>query len=271
MKKKIGLSIFSLLLLSACTGGSSLSAEEILQKSSETMEELASYQITSSAEQQMTSAEEEDVYVTTETIMHLTQQPLTFKEEASIQMTGGVDSLSYTSYFHEEEGLFIEDPMLGGWVQLPEEHLEEILAMTNSQLHPEEQLQLFQEYVSDVELETTEEDYIIHLQGETLELQEIMEHLGGAAMENFDEMMEMLEEVEINSFDFTAHIDKESYYQKEASIILSLTFTENGETMDMEQTTEMSLNNFNEIEEITIPEDVLNNAEKLDEGMVGTE
>lgn len=267
MKKTLGISIGSLLLLSACAESSSLSAEEILQKSSEKMEELTSYQINSTAEQQMKADGEEDVHVTTETVMQLTQEPLSFKEEASIQMTGGADMLSYTSYFHEAEGLFIEDPMIGGWIRLPEENQEEILAMTDSQVHPEEQLQLFQEYVSEVELETTEEEYIIHLQGETLELQEIMEQLGGATMENFDEMMEMLDEVEINSFEYTANIDQKTYFQKEASIVLSLTFTENGETMDMEQTTEMTMSNFNEIEEIEIPVEVIDTAEELDGGM----
>ncbi|PRO64295.1 DUF6612 family protein [Alkalicoccus urumqiensis] len=250
----------ALLLLSAC---GSEDVESILLDSTETMEEVESYRAEANVEQSMQMGEDA-MDISTSSMMEITQSPLAFYEETTMSMMGEEEAMSYTSYFHEEDGFFMEEPVMGSWMQIPEEEMENILAAADMQMNPEQQLEQMQEYVSSVEMEETDGEYIIHLSGEELDMQELMQQFSGD-MEGVDEMMDMMEEVDVQQFNYTVHIDKETKHQTAATIEMTMEMTMMDQTTTMDQTVDMTMYDFNEVEDIVVPEEVINEAVPVDE------
>ncbi len=263
MKKAAGLTLPIALLLTACgAADDGMSTEEILTRSAEAMENVSSYAVSSEVDQTMeTGAETMDF--ATNSRMEVTQNPLAYHEVTEMTMMGEAEEMEFTSYFHEDHGFYLQDPLMGGWMQLPDEAREDMMAMAEIQMNPEDQLEQFQEHVSDIEVETTDDEYIIHLSGKNLDVEEMMEQVGG--MDGMGEMMDVMEDVDIQEFDYTIHIDSDTFYQTAASISMSMTMDMMGETTSMDQAVDMTMDSFDEIGEITIPPEVLEEAEQIDE------
>lgn len=263
-----------LLVLSACgeetTSEDGMSIDEVLNESIEAMESIESYSMVMDMNQIMDMGEEGEMEIDSSSDMSLTMDPMTFVQNTSMDMgdmgMGEEMDMEYLSYFSEEEGFFVEDPMVGEWMKLPEDFMDEILAMSDMPLSPEDQLKPFQDHISDLSLEETDSSYIINLEGDGLDVAELIDQLGGIGAGGMDEMLEeLMEGVEIDSLDYEITIDKDTFFQTEASINMVMTMDIMGQLITTDQHTHMTLSDFNEIDPVEIPEDVLDNATEMSE------
>ncbi|WP_147804472.1 DUF6612 family protein [Alkalicoccus halolimnae] len=262
MKKTLFLSASAAFLLTACGAEeASLSAEQVLTESAEAMGNVDSYTVTTNMDQSMEMAGEESMDYQTISRLELTKNPLTYTEKTEMTMADGAEKLAFTSYFHEEQGFFLEDPLLGGWVKLPEETHEEMLALAGLQMSPEEQLNQLQEFVEETKIEETNSEYILSLSGENFDVQQLMEQVSGLG--EMEEMGEVMEDVEIQQFDYTVHIEKESFRQTGAAIDMGMLMDTMGQMSAMEQTITMEMKNFDSIDPISIPAEVIEEAEEV--------
>ncbi|RKL64990.1 hypothetical protein CR203_23230 [Salipaludibacillus neizhouensis] len=175
-----------LLALSACgeetTSEGGMSVEEVLNESIGAMESIENYSLEMDMNQMMDMGEEGEVNIDSSSEMSLSMEPMTFVQTTSMDMGDmGLEEnmdMKYLSYFSEEEGFFVEDPMTESWTKLPEEFMEDMLAMSDLQMSPEEQLKPFEEYISHLSLEETDSTYIIDLKGEDVDLSKLIDQLG---------------------------------------------------------------------------------------------
>jgi hypothetical protein len=262
MKIPLFLFTFTAFLLSACGAEEeSLSAEQVLAESAEVMGNVESYTVITNMDQSMEMAGEESMDYQTISRLELTNNPLAYTEKTEMTMADGAEELAFTSYFHEEQGFFLEDPLLGGWIKLPEETHEEMLALAGLQMSPEEQLLQFQEFVEETKMEETNSEYILSLSGENFDVKQLMEEVSGIG--DMEQMLEVMEDVEIQRFDYTVHIEKESFLQTEAAINMGMLMDIMGQMSAMEQSITMEMENFNSIEPISIPAEVIEEAEEM--------
>ncbi|SDC10600.1 hypothetical protein SAMN05421734_104152 [Pelagirhabdus alkalitolerans] len=284
MKKKriIGFVVIVLMLILAACGEQSESgesAEDILKESQEVMQELESYAVEMDMNQHIDMGEEsaEGMVVHAESFMEITLDPMSFKQESIMDLSeveglAGTETdetkMRYLSYFHEEEGMFMEDPEIGNWMKFPESYSNEMFTMSGMQMNPEEQLQFLEQYVTDLSLEEDDEYYHITLMTEEIHMDELMEDLQGLNTD-VPRLEEGIESsfgmMELKELDYSITISKDSYYQTEGRMNMVMAVDAMGQAITSEEETHIVMSQFNEIDAVSIPQDVLDNAEEMDD------
>ena len=268
MKKVLSLTVAGILLIftTACNNSEATSTEDILNKSMQAMEELTSYSMVTESHQVLGMTGEDNIDISTHAEVDLLLDPLTFYQHTSMDlgMLGG--EMVYDTYFSEEYGLFMEDPGSGDWAKFPDTLIDEFLNLTEAQLSPEEQLKPLQDYISHLTLTTLDNHYVINLTGEGKEMEELVDQLSGMTADGMEEMLtQMMTEMDIKSLEYEIFIDKETFYYTEANIFIEMNLEVMEETIQVQQTSTMTFNNFNELDDLVIPEDILKNASELTE------
>ncbi|WP_096436643.1 DUF6612 family protein [Alteribacter populi] len=253
------------LLAVACSAESDdgLTAEDILLKSEEAMEELSSYSMTMTTTQEM-SAEGDTQELEVDSEVDMLMEPLTMFQSMSMQFFGM--DVSYDSYFSEEHGFFMEDPMGGEWMKLSDGFTEELMSISDMQMSPEEQLKPFKDNLEEVSIETEEDHYVITLKGDGLDMDTMKEQVAGITGEGMDDMLgEAFDSMEVHDLEYELFIDRETFYNTEANIFMDTTVDDGINGFDMKQSVHLLMHSFNELDDLEIPADILENAEEVDE------
>ncbi|SES12987.1 DUF6612 family protein [Salisediminibacterium halotolerans] len=285
MKKyyTMGLTGLTVITLAACNnnvtdGGED--PEEILNQSMEAMDNLDSYGIDMATSQSISTEGEDEAGdgefgIETTTEMDMTLDPLSFSQTMTMNLpemedeaNEETDDMTYLSYFHEDEGFFMEDSTTDTWFQLEDDMMEDYLMITDQQVSPDDQLQVLEDHISDISMDESDSAYVITLETEEMNMQELMEDLDGMGMDGMDGMdemfTEMFEETDIESMNFQVSIDKDTYYQTESLVELSMKMDMMGQSIQTSQENTIMYRDFDEIDEIEIPQDVIDSAEQTD-------
>ncbi len=265
LKKVMPVSMVTLLAVAGATPAlaDDMSATDVLQKSNEAMSSLDSYSSKTMMEITMpdiTTGESITIPINTEE--DVTFNPFAMHQIVTTSTPDGEETLE--SYW-TEEGFYQEDPV-EGWVKLPSElteGLDELMAMTTAG----DQVAQAEALGEDMTVEDTGDAYQLNYEGDGEALME-------AVLASFESMMGeedasmsmegMMEEINFNDISYEMTVEKETFYLTEMSMYIDMDISAEGESMNMIQNMEMSISNFNGVEPITVPEDVLNNAVPLE-------
>ncbi|PYZ97046.1 hypothetical protein CR205_00090 [Alteribacter lacisalsi] len=269
MKKAVLAScVTGAVLFTAACGAESddgLTVEEILTQSEEAMEELSSYSMDMEMLQEMSMDDDTmDINMTSEA--QVLMDPLVLYQHASMDMMGM--PFSYDSYFSEEHGFFMEDPMSGEWLKLPDEFTDEMMAMADIQTSPEDQFDIFRENLEEVDVETDEEEdrYIVTIKGDGVDNEAMKEQLMGFMDGDMGQLMgDALDSMEIHSYEYEIFIDRDTFYTTEANVFMDMTMDDGVNETAMKQTTHMLFGGFNEYDDLEVPANVIENAEEISE------
>ncbi|MCP3028922.1 DUF6612 family protein [Halobacillus sp. A5] len=237
------------------------SASEILQKSNEAMTELESYSSETSMEQTMMIAGE------TVTTNSVAEQDITLDPFAMYQVTTAStpeeDEMQLESYW-TEDGFFQEDPE-EGWIELPSEGLDELRSLAMA----EDQVEQAEELAENMNVEDQGDTYLLTYEGDGEALMEESQEMFSQGMGEEDSAMmeDMLGEMTINEMSYEVTIDKENHYMTHLMMDIDMDMEMEGETTTSEQSIEMTLDNFNGVDEITVPQEVMDEAVPLEDEM----
>ena len=150
--------------------------------------------------------------------------------------------------FVKDNTMFIQNPVDNNWVKqaLPKEVAEQFKNITNNNI---DNYELFKDNLDKIDIKEKGDNYIIFIVKDTDFLKE--------AMEKQNSNMGILgqgETFEVNNITMEYVVDKETYLTK--SSIISFETKLQGQDMKISTNTEFS--NINNIQEITIPEEVFN-------------
>ncbi|OES46240.1 DUF6612 family protein [Domibacillus iocasae] len=67
----------------------------------------------------------------------------------------------------------------------------------------------------------------------------------------------------IEKVDYTINIDKETFETTTVDMIMDTTMEMEGETMQINQVMNADYSNYNDVETITVPEDIVNSAQEM--------
>lgn len=238
------------------------SLEDIFSESIAAMEELESYSMEMEMVQELSAPSEESMTIKMTTVSQVQQNPLLMFQKMTADM--GIEEVAYESYFSEEDGFFMEDPMIGEWMKLPDELVSEMMDI-EKQMSPEDQLKPLQEFISDLSLTADDDSYMISIKGEDVDIEAIFEQISDLYEEELLGIDGLMPEMRIDKLDYEIMIDKETMYQTEANISISLFMEFMGEEMTTNQNIHLKLANFNELDTIDIPEEILKNAVEMSE------
>ncbi|MEB1806632.1 MAG: hypothetical protein LPK26_04975 [Bacillaceae bacterium] len=242
-----------------------ISVDEIIQKSIKAMNKLESYTMEMNNEQELEMPGQEAFQMNMTMVADITMEPLRLYQKMTMAgLEESVDVIETESYF-TEDGMFVKDSMQDGWMRFPEEFSQDILEVSQQQLNAEEQLKVFQQFAEDTELTEDDTHYILTVQGSddnfkamAHETMGFMQEAGASAM--LDELLGMME---VQTFNYVIYIDKETFYQTKMDVEMHMSMTIEDETMMTIQRMTGVISNFNNVGDITIPQDVLDSAEEF--------
>ncbi|MCG1020397.1 DUF6612 family protein [Sutcliffiella horikoshii] len=241
-----------------------LTAEDVLQKSTEAMAELSSYSMEMVSDQEISMAGEDTIKMVTTTTTDMSLNPMAMYQVTSIEDADGMmESMDNESYF-SEAGFFVYDSMAGQWFKMPEEFTAELNAMSEMQTNPAEQLEMLKAYSDDMTM--TEEDghYVLNFEGSGEQFNEMAGMIGGMMGDDMGGMMEeMLSMMTVNQLSYIVHVDKETFYQTKVLVNMDMEMDIEGEKVSSIQSVDSTLSNFDEVGEITVPQDVIDNAQEI--------
>ncbi|MFS1517530.1 DUF6612 family protein [Bacillus sp. SCS-151] len=249
-----------ILLLAACSS-SDADVNDLFNKSMEAAKDLNSFSVDMVMDQTI-EVGTESMPQNMEIYLDMVQEPLTMYQQMSISM-GDMMNIDTESYF-TDEGFFMYDSMSNMWQKLPSEQFENIMQMADNQQSPINSLKQMEKFVDDFELIEEDSQYIFKLSSTDEKMKDLItsmipqDQLAGAGMA--DDIDQLMENMTISTLEYEITIDKETYYPKNISMIMDSTMTMEGETVGFYQEMTGEYSNFNEVNEISVPDEVINTA-----------
>lgn len=282
MKKVIALCLVSLLVLalSACnstaeptTGKevnnkSELTLQEVYEKAIERQNTLESVSAVIKMNQKIElndGTEAFEMGSSADMTMDMVSEPLAMYVDGAMTMadpaTGenmNVDMEMYMS----EEGFFMHDPETKQWMKLPSEQFAAIAGQTVNQVNASEQLKQFESFIEDFTFEQTETEYVLKLNAASDKFSEfILEQMQVTEMMGVtEEEQKIVENMKFDNINYVIKIDKETFDIHAMDTIFDITIDVEGKSMKVATDAKIAFNNFNEVEAIKIPQEVIDQA-----------
>ncbi|WP_079478390.1 DUF6612 family protein [Halobacillus salinus] len=268
MKKRIALIglLAMTIVLAACSAEEAQELEEVFSKATEASENLDNFAMEVVSEQTFETDVEEGssplptgVPITTTLDSEIQMDPMAFHQTIEMDMMGNTEMEQY----YTEEGLFIKPSEQEGWLKAPEEMMEQLNALSSKQQTPVEQLKQVEDYIDEFNMETEDSNYVLSFSSSGEDVQKMLEDTMSDMLPEGIFPEDMMESVTINSINYEYTIDKESYYPKHMVVDMNMTIEQDGEKVTIDQSMEGSYSKFNEVGEITVPEEVIQNAQEM--------
>lgn len=239
-------------------------AASILEESNKAMMELESYSSETMMEQTVTDPMMEggSFTTTTHSMEDVIMNPFSMKQTATTSMDGEETTLD--SYW-TEDGFYQQD-VDGSWIKMDETFtgdINELIAMSQSGAQMEQTAALGE----DMSVEDTGDSYVLTYEGEGDELLESAEEMLTSIMpeeETGTMAAAIFEDITVNDLQYVMTVDKETHYMTETTMDLDMDLSIEEQSMNIVQSLDMTVSNFNGVDEIVVPEDVVNNAVPMD-------
>ena len=255
--KMLFAAVAMLIFLAACNSESASNltdAEDVLKQSLEAMEGLQSYSMKMESEQTMTVNDEEEVKMFMTVDAEMMIDPIAFYQKLSMESDIPMMGAFETEMYLIDDTIYVFEPMMDEWMELPMEMAEELGGLAEMQLSPDQQLAMLRNFVDDIEMTENNNEYILKLAGEGTDFMEIAQVFGGVGTEGFDEMLEMFSQLDLNFVEYEIFIDKETLYQTKLNMTMDMTMGMDGEIVRTVQSMNATITGYNEVEEIVLPE-----------------
>jgi hypothetical protein len=282
MKNKLFLAAtsLSLLTIAACgdtatpTSGvkdeSNLTLQEVYNKAIERQQSLKSVHAKLEMDQVTElTMEGQTMQITSSSnlTMDLTQDPLSLYTNGTMDMNMGEEKLSMPleMYMTEQDGFFFYNGDTKQWLKLPENQQELLLQQTGAQADASEQLEQLKPFIEDFTFKQDNDSYLLTL---VIEGEKFKEFILSQMNNSLGDMSEVDEEVLSNmSFEDSKYeivIGKDTFDTKEIDLDLTIVLDIEGQTTKVESDTKVEYSKFDEVKQISIPEEVKKNAVSSD-------
>jgi len=270
MKKWIvGLMTILLLLLVACSDPESsdkveseMSADEVYEKSMEQVDTLESAAFNMKLDQTMDMGGEDKVTTKADVTGEMIEDPFIVNKDGSVTMeseTVGKMEINIEMYA-QDDVVYVYEDMFNNWMKGTMDDLGDIGLEIGEEQSPFSPIEDLEQYIEEFTFEQTNDTYDFTLETDQEKFKElIVEKLQGMQMQ-VDGSEDISDVFEIDKLHYDFSIDKETFNMLAFTIDFDITITENNETATVESVIEAEFSDFNTIEEITIPEEVIDEA-----------
>lgn len=247
-----------------------MTLEEVYSKALEKNNEIESVKSSAVLNQAVTMGTEATINTVSEIDMSLTNSPLTVHQINTTKMTGeeAAEEQSFTvESYMTEEGFFMQDPSSGGWVKLPSEMSEQLLQMNESQSNPASELETLEAYIEDFTFEQDDDSFILTLNASGEKFSDMLIEQTGELMPDLGLGIPAESLFQNTTFEdvlYVITIDKESFLIESLDLDMTMNMKFAEESMKMEQKLESEYTDYNEVEKIEVPQEVIDSAEEIE-------
>ena len=257
-----------------------LTADDVLERSLDAAEELESAEMTVDMNQTM-EAPDEEASLTTQTTSEaqIIMDPLTMYQTGTITVDMGEESEEQEMEIYlSDNDVYMYDTMEESWIKM-----DAGLAQMDqlNQQDPVEQLEMMERFTDEMDMEETEDEYILKITGDGDELLEFTEEMASEFMD--EELMQQMEQEGVDIFEsmnidnvyYEIYIDNETFDTNKLDMSMELAIEVEGESLHLTQASTTEYTGINTVDSIEIPEEVeeeaidvmeeLENMEELEE------
>src|SRR5690606_18659556 len=135
---------------------------------------------------------------------------------------------------------------------------DQLLQLSDQQTNPMAELEKLQEFVEDITLEENEDSYTLKLSASGEGFNElIQETITQALPEGMTSDAEVLQNINISAVEYEIIIDKETFFPSNMNISMDMEMTIEEETIHLSQQVSGEYQDYNTLDEITIPQEVI--------------
>lgn len=236
-----------------------LTAQDIYDKTMDASEDIKGFSVKMDMEQEM-SFEGETIKLDSAMDTDMTMDPMTMYQKMTMTVEG--DDVVSETYF-TEEGMYILEPYTGWWIKYPDEEVQPILEQAGEGNAPMSELQQLEDFADDIKLKEEDKYYVLTLKADSGEkftelIQQTLEQtMPEELLEDPDVYDAFMNNFTINSMEYEIVIDKETYYPVEVNMDMDMDVTAEGETVKMVQSVKAVYSDYNNVDEIVIPQEAL--------------
>ncbi|WP_203340478.1 DUF6612 family protein [Planococcus beijingensis] len=248
---------------------SELTAEEVYTKSMEASEEITSLHADIVTDQVMAMQPDGMVInMKMDSAMDMTTEPLAFHQTAETSMVSedieNTNPMSMEMYF-TDQGLYMYEETMATWLKMPDDSIEDLKGLADQQTaDPSQQLEELADFQDDFTFEQTADEYILTLDASGEKIQELMAQQLEKTLGQMElEAQTALEDMTIHSVNYVINVDKETFLTNSLDVKMDMDMNIEGESMNIKSDIQADYSKYNEIEAITIPAEVLEQAQEI--------
>lgn len=238
-----------------------LTAQDVYDETMAASKDIKSFSVKMDMEQEL-SFEGDTVKLNNAIDTDMTIDPMTMYQKMT--MTAEGDEIVSETYF-TDEGMYILDPYTGWWIKYPDEEIQPILEQAGEGNAPISELQQLEDFAEDITLKEEDKYFVLTLKADSGEKftefiqQTLEETMPEALLEMPDVYDAFMNNFKINNMEYEIVIDKETYYPVEVNMEMDMEVTAEGETFKMVQLVKALYTDYNNVDEIAIPQEALDN------------
>ena len=207
--------------------------------------------------------------MTIDSAMDLVAEPLAFHQKAETAIESDDienDNPTFMEMYLTEEGLFLYEVSMDMWLKMPDENVEDMKALADQQTaNPREQLEELAAFKDEFTLEQNEEAYILELDASGEKFRALMDEQLQKTLGQMELETPISEEdLDIHSVHYQLHIDKETFLADSLALDTEMDVRIDEETMAVQSDVKADYSKYNEIQKISLPEEVLQQAEEIE-------
>nr|WP_232426151.1 DUF6612 family protein [Cytobacillus praedii] len=241
---------------------SELTLEEVMNKSTEASEGLKSFSVKMDLTQDMTDQGELNVQTTSVIDMNIVTEPMAYYQKMKMSMGEEAESFETESYF-SEAGMFFYEPSTSQWMKFPQEMTDTFLQMSGQQSNPGEELKKLQQFVEDFTFEQDSNNYILKLKASGEKFNDFIKETAVQQLPPEMSAEDALSGMKINAVEYEILVDKKTFYPVELNMDMDLEMTIEGQTIAMKQKMNGQYSNYNSVDAITVPQEVIDSAVEM--------
>ncbi|MBU8905953.1 copper amine oxidase N-terminal domain-containing protein [Desertibacillus haloalkaliphilus] len=176
-----------------------------------------------------------------------------------------------TESYYTEDGFYSYNEFIDTWIKFEGEFYEDLIQLSDMQLDPTAQLEMIDKYFDDYRVWDEGDIYRMTVtmseDGYQEMLDEILELLFAGLEDDFLGEMggELYDQLRINDMSYTFTFDKETLYPLDYEAQADLEISIEGENMQIIQSMTGSYSNINQVEEIVVPDEVLEAVQSIED------
>ncbi|AOV06615.1 DUF6612 family protein [Sporosarcina ureilytica] len=241
---------------------SELTLEEVFQKAQEASEGIKSMHADMSMIQNISSPEADvEMDNNIKMKMDIVQEPFSMYQIMEMEIVG--EGSMKTEMYLTEAGFYMKDPDSGTWMKLPNEGYEDLAAAMTTGEDVTVDYSSLKEFIDDFKFEQNDNEYVLKLKASGDKFNKLIQEeiaSTGLLEDLSEEELEALDDVKIHELEYEIFINKETFETTAFNIVMDMEMSAEGETVQIKQEIQSKLSRINEIDEITVPQEVLDNA-----------
>jgi len=246
---------------------SELTLEEVMTKSMEASESVKSFAVKMDMTQEMSATEQTEAIDMDSTIdMKVVTNPMTLYQKMDMNMNeAGAENTYTTETYFSPDGIFVFDSSTNQWMTFPKEMSDQLMQTSTQETNPAEELKKLQQFVDDFTFEQDDKSFILKLNASGEKFTDfIKETVEQTLPQDLYAGGEVLNNMKINEIKYEIHINKETYYPTSLNTVMDMEITAEGETVKLKQNMEGTYTDYNKIEEVKVPQEVIDNAVEME-------